>query len=89
MTYTAQQHDEAMQRYLAGEPLKCISAAVGMHETTICQLAKRLGVPMRLKQNPRHAEIMRLTGLLYKPKQVAHMIGCTVRTVQNVIKQSR
>ena len=81
-------HQEALKQYVEGVPLKIIAYAVGMSESTICALAKRSGVPMRLHDNPMHAEIMRLYRLLYKPKYIASMVGCTTRTVHNVIKKA-
>jgi len=81
-------HQEALKQYTAGVPLKIIAHTVGMSESTICALVKRSGVPLRLKANPKHVEIMRLYRLLYKPKYIASRVGCTTRTVHNVIKRA-
>jgi hypothetical protein len=81
-------HQEALRQYIAGVPLKVTAHELGMHQMTIVALAKRSGVPLRLKANPKHAEIMRLHRLLYKPKYIASRVGCTTRTVHNVIKRA-
>lgn len=81
-------HQEALKQYSEGVLLKIIAYSVGMSESAVCALARRSGVPMRLDDNPMHVEIIRLHRLLYKPKYIAGRVGCTTRTIYNVIKKA-